>query len=92
MNSEIINIHTCTDNCCVFKITPYKPIKWSSTDGWKQSSNRVTKAGSFIMNPTKDAMEKNLYQVFKNKVQLVFSNLKESDAAILGASALVFHS
>jgi len=52
----------------------------------------LTKAGSFIMNPTKDAMEKNLYQVFKNKVQLVFSNLKESDAAILGASALVFHS
>ena len=49
MNSEIINIHTCTDNCCVFKITPYKQIKWSSTDGWKQSSNRVTKAGSFII-------------------------------------------
>lgn len=50
----------------------------------------LTKAGSYIMNPTKDAMERNLYQVFKNKVQLVFSNLKESDAAILGASALVF--
>jgi len=50
----------------------------------------LTKAGSFIMNPTKEAMEKNLYQVFKNKVQLVFSNLKESDAAILGASALVW--
>ncbi len=50
----------------------------------------LTKAGSFIMTPTKEAMEKNLYQVFKNKVQLVFSNLKESDAAILGASALVF--
>ena len=49
----------------------------------------LTKAGSFIMNPTKEAMERNLYQVFKNKVQLVFSNLKESDAAILGASALV---
>ena len=49
----------------------------------------LTKAGSFIMTPTKEAMEKNLYQVFKNKVQLVFSNLKESDAAILGASALV---
>lgn len=49
----------------------------------------LTKAGSFIMTPTKEAMEANLYQVFKNKVQLVFSNLKESDAAILGASALV---
>jgi hypothetical protein len=28
-------------------------------------------------------------QVFKNKVKLVFSNLKEADAAILGASALI---
>jgi glucokinase len=50
----------------------------------------LTKAGSYIMNPTKEAMEKNLIQVFKNKVQLMFSNLKESDAAILGASALVW--
>ena len=50
----------------------------------------LTKAGSFIMTPTKEAMEKNLYQVFKNKVQLMFSNLQESDAAILGASALVW--
>ena len=50
----------------------------------------LTKAGSFIMTPTKNAMEKNLYQVFKNKVQLMFSNLQESDAAILGASALVW--
>ncbi len=52
----------------------------------------LTKAGSFIMTPTKEAMEKNLYQVFKNKVQLMFSNLQESDAAILGASALVWDS
>lgn len=50
----------------------------------------LTKAGSFIMTPTKEAMERNLYQVFKNKVQLMFSNLQESDAAILGASALVW--
>ncbi len=50
----------------------------------------LTKAGSFIMTPTKEAMEKSLIQVFKNKVQLMFSNLKESDAAILGASALVW--
>ncbi|TAE15050.1 MAG: ROK family protein [Bacteroidetes bacterium] len=49
----------------------------------------LTKAGSLIMNPTKQAMEANLVQIFKNKVQLIFSNLSESDAAILGASALV---
>jgi 8-oxo-dGTP pyrophosphatase MutT (NUDIX family) len=46
---EIINVHTCPDNCCIFKITPYKQIKWNQGDGWKPSSNRVTKAGSFIV-------------------------------------------
>jgi glucokinase len=35
-------------------------------------------------------MEANLIKTFKNKVKLVFSNLKEADAAILGASALVW--
>jgi glucokinase len=33
-------------------------------------------------------MEKNLLNIFKNKVKLKFSELKESDAAVLGASAL----
>jgi glucokinase len=42
------------------------------------------------MNPTKQAMEANLIQVFKNKIKLLFSDLQEADAAILGASALVW--
>lgn len=50
----------------------------------------LTKAGDLIMNPTKEAMEANLVQVFRNKVKLLFSDLKEADAAILGASALVW--
>ncbi len=50
----------------------------------------LTKAGDLIMNPTRQAMEANLVQVFKNKVKLLFSDLKEADAAILGASALVW--
>ncbi len=50
----------------------------------------LTKAGDLILNPTRNAMETNLVQVFKNKVKLVFSNLKEADAAILGASALIW--
>ena len=52
----------------------------------------LTKAGDLIMNPTRQAMEANLVQVFKNKVKLLFSDLKEADAAILGASALVWES
>lgn len=50
----------------------------------------VTKAGDMLLNPTRQAMEANLVQVFKNKVKLMFSELKEADAAILGASALIW--
>jgi glucokinase len=42
------------------------------------------------MQPTKEHMEKNLLPIFQNKVRLIFSELKEADAAILGASALVW--
>ena len=50
----------------------------------------LTKAGDLILNPTRQAMEANLVQTFKNKVKLLFSDLKEADAAILGASALIW--
>ncbi len=49
-----------------------------------------TKAGDLIMKPVREHMEANLLPIFKNKVKLVFSLLPESDAAILGASALVW--
>ena len=50
----------------------------------------VIKAGKLIIDPTREHMEKNLLPIFKNKVKLIFSELKEADAAILGASALVW--
>ncbi len=50
----------------------------------------VIKAGDLIMVPTREHMEKNLLPIFQDKVKLVFSELKEADAAILGASALVW--
>ena len=50
----------------------------------------LTKAGNLILKPTKEHMEKNLLPIFQNKVKLIFSELKEADAAILGASALVW--
>jgi glucokinase len=49
----------------------------------------LTKAGNLLLNPTRTHMEANLLPIFRNKVKLLFSELKESDAAILGASALV---
>lgn len=50
----------------------------------------VTKAGKILMDPVKEHMNKNLLPIFRDKIKLIFSELKESDAAILGASALVW--
>jgi glucokinase len=51
----------------------------------------LTKAGDFLLRPTQEHMEDNLIKIFQNKVKLIVSHLKESDAAILGASALVWN-
>ena len=48
----------------------------------------LTKSGDLLMNPIKHHMEKNLLPIYKGKTKLLFSQLKESDAAVLGASAL----
>ena len=48
----------------------------------------LAKSGELIMRPIREAMEKNLLAIYKGKVKLVLSELKESDAAVLGASAL----
>ena len=37
-----------------------------------------------------EAMEENLLKIWKGRIKIVFSQLKESDAAILGASALAW--
>lgn len=50
----------------------------------------LAKAGHFILDPVREAMEANMYNVFKGKVKLLFSELKDADAAILGASALAW--
>lgn len=50
----------------------------------------LCKAGDLLLKPTREHMEANLLPIFRNKVKLIFSELKEADAAILGASALVW--
>lgn len=49
-----------------------------------------TAAGDYIFKPTKESMEQNLLTTFKNKIQILPSQLKSGDAAIVGASALVY--
>ena len=50
----------------------------------------LSKAGELIMNPIVENMEKNLLAIWKGKVKVLFSELKEADAAVLGASALAW--
>jgi glucokinase len=49
-----------------------------------------TAAGDLIFKPTIDAMEEHLLPIFKNKIKVLPSKLKPGDAAIVGASALVW--
>ena len=50
----------------------------------------LARSKEFIYEPTYKAMNENVLPLWKGKVDLLFSQLKESDAAILGASALAW--
>ncbi len=50
----------------------------------------LCKAGDLLLKPTRKSMEDNLLPIYRNKIKILFSQLNESDAAILGASALVW--
>ena len=50
----------------------------------------LARAKEFLTEPIQKAMDENVLSLWKGKVKLVYSQLKESDAAILGASALAW--
>ena len=50
----------------------------------------LARSKEFLTEPILRSMNDNVLPLWKNKVQLVYSQLKESDAAILGASALAW--
>ena len=50
----------------------------------------LARAKEFLTEPIMEAMNANVLPLWKNKIKLVYSQLKESDAAILGASALAW--
>ena len=50
----------------------------------------LTKSGHWIKDPVEKAMNENVLPLWRNKVQVLFSDLKEADAAVLGASALAW--
>ena len=48
----------------------------------------LSRSGELLMKPIKEAMDRNTLNIYKGKTKLLLSELKESDAAVLGASAL----
>lgn len=50
----------------------------------------LARAKEYLLDPIEESMNANLLPLWRGKVKIVFSQLKESDAAILGASALAW--
>lgn len=50
----------------------------------------LTRAGNFLLEPVQRAVDKNILHTFKGKAKILISQLRDSDAAILGASALAW--
>ena len=50
----------------------------------------MTKCGHYILDPIVKTMNEDVMPVWQNKVKVMFSDLKEADAAVLGASALAW--
>ena len=50
----------------------------------------LARAKEFLLPPMEQSMNEHVLGLWKDKVKIVFSQLKESDAAILGASALAW--
>lgn len=48
----------------------------------------LAKSGDLLLRPLQESLEANIFPAFKGKTQVILSELKESDAAVLGASAL----
>jgi glucokinase len=47
-------------------------------------------AGDFILKPIMKAIDENILQIYRGKTKVLFSEMKDSDAAVLGASALAW--
>ena len=50
----------------------------------------LAKSGDYIMKPIQKSIDDNILNIYKGKTKLLVSELKDSDAAVLGASALAY--
>ena len=48
----------------------------------------LAKSGDLLLKPLRESLDRNLMKTWKGKIKVLLSELKEADAAVLGASAL----
>lgn len=48
----------------------------------------LARSGELLLRPLRESLDRNIMSIFKGKPKILLSELKEADAAILGASAL----
>jgi glucokinase len=51
----------------------------------------ISKAGDLLFDPLRKSFEKNLLSIYKNKIRILPSGIKENDAAILGAASMIWN-
>lgn len=47
----MFNTFKCDKDCCKYKVSPYKNVKFYK-GGWKSNVRKIVKAGSFIIDPS----------------------------------------
>ncbi|MEI6852425.1 MAG: ROK family protein [Bacteroidota bacterium] len=50
----------------------------------------ISNAGDLIFTPLRKSFENNLLNIYKNKIKILPSGIKENDAAILGAASMIW--
>ena len=51
----------------------------------------ISNAGDLILDPVRKSFEKYLLSIYKNKIKILPSGIKENDAAILGAASMIWN-
>ena len=51
----------------------------------------ISNAGDLILGPLRKSFEENLLNIYKNKISILPSGIKENDAAILGAASMIWN-
>jgi glucokinase len=51
----------------------------------------ISNAGDLVFDPVRKSFEKNLLHIYKNKIKILPSGIKENDAAILGSASMIWN-